>query len=451
MSNFNSPRIIRTAICCGIAGFLGFLIQEPGTRASELATASKAATTALTESALMFGLLGLLIGAGLVIAEELGSTTGKRITSRLVIGAGAGGLCGAGAGLIGQTVYSSILSNSGTNIASLIFARTLGWAAVGAGTGLSSGLASGSNRKAMQGALGGAIGGAVGGVLFDIASIPFGGGTASRMIGDTAIGAFVGAFVVAVEEIAKAAWVTVVAGRNEGKQYILSKSSTSIGRDELSDIPLYGDISVSKNHAVVQTMDGQHFIFSDLGSQQGSIINGQRIGQKPLSDQDTIQIGHFHLVFNHKTTAFVASMPPVGYGAVPVPQMQNSQICQFCGGTRDAISGQCLCIPVSGSPSVKSRIAILYGMSGPYQSITFPLDGMRVEIGRDESNGLVLESDAGVSRNHAVIACENGIHFVQDNNSSNGTYVNGGRIQRAVLNSGDLIHMGNSDFRFTIQ
>ncbi len=448
----NSPRIIKTAICCGIAGFLGFLVQEPGNRASELATAPKAATMALTEAALMFGLLGLLIGAALVIAEELGATTGKRIASRLVLGAGAGGLCGAGAGLLGQIIYSSLLHNSGTNLVSIVFARTLGWAAVGAGTGLSSGLASGSSRKAMQGALGGAIGGAVGGILFDIASLPFGSGTASRMIGDTAIGVFVGAFVVAVEEAAKVAWITVVAGRNEGKQYILSKPSTSIGRDELSDIPLYGDRSVSKNHAVVQTMDGHRFVFSDLGSQYGSAINGQGIGQKPLSNGDIIQVGRFQLAFNHRAAAVAVTTPVAGYDpAPPIQQMQNPQICQFCGAYRDPVTGQCLCTPASGAHSVSVGTAVLNSVSGPYQSLSFRLDGMRVEIGRDMSNGIVLESDAGVSRKHAFVTCEKGVYFLQDNNSSNGTYVNGVRVQRAVLNSGDLIHLGNSDFRFAIQ
>jgi len=448
MTRLNSQRILTAAICCGIAGFLGFLVQEPGNRASELATAPNNAESVLAESALSFGLLGLLIGAGLVIADEMGATSGRRIGARLVVGAGAGALCGAGGGLVGQCIYSVMLSGGEVNFVSLVVARTIGWAAVGAGTGLSSGLASSNRRKAIQGAVGGGIGGAIGGILFDIIGAVVDSGTGSRLVGDTAIGGFVGAFAVAVEEMAKVAWMTVVSGRNEGKQYILSKPSTSVGRDELSDIPLYGDPSIAKNQATVQTADGRQFTYTDSGSLTGSAINGLRVTQKPLVDGDRVQIGRFLLVFSLKETTAV---PVRAYAPGPMigQPMHNPAVCQFCGGVRDPYTGQCACNPLQNAPMGGIVSPVLQAVSGPHAMRTYPISGLRVEIGRDASNEIVLDMDGGISRHHAIITCENGVYYIHDNNSSNGTYVNGYKVQRAALNQGDTVHLGCSDIRFT--
>jgi len=92
--------------------------------------------------------------------------------------------------------------------------------------------------------------------------------------------------------------------------------------------------------------------------------------------------------------------------------------------------------------------ASLVGVAGPYTSATFALDRDRIEIGRDPSNAIVLESDPGVSRKHAAIIRQGAACVVQDLGSTNGTYVNGVRVQSAALNPGDVVHFGGSSFRF---
>ena len=73
-------------------------------------------------------------------------------------------------------------------------------------------------------------------------------------------------------------------------------------------------------------------------------------------------------------------------------------------------------------------------------SQVFPLDQEVINIGRSLENHLVID-DASVSRAHAqLIAIKN--HFmVFDQNSTGGTFVNGKRISRTVLNSGDIISL----------
>jgi pSer/pThr/pTyr-binding forkhead associated (FHA) protein len=68
----------------------------------------------------------------------------------------------------------------------------------------------------------------------------------------------------------------------------------------------------------------------------------------------------------------------------------------------------------------------------------FPLEKKVTRIGRQLDNDVVFHEEA-VSRFHAEIRYEGGKHVLYDNNSTAGTYVNSKRVERCVLNSGDLI------------
>jgi pSer/pThr/pTyr-binding forkhead associated (FHA) protein len=68
-----------------------------------------------------------------------------------------------------------------------------------------------------------------------------------------------------------------------------------------------------------------------------------------------------------------------------------------------------------------------------------PLSSGGVRVGRDEENDLILH-ELSVSAFHAELVClEDGGLGVIDLGSSNGTFVNGDRINRAVLKQGDRL------------
>jgi pSer/pThr/pTyr-binding forkhead associated (FHA) protein len=70
-------------------------------------------------------------------------------------------------------------------------------------------------------------------------------------------------------------------------------------------------------------------------------------------------------------------------------------------------------------------------------------------IGR-ENGDIVLDWDASASKSHARIIKEGNVFFVEDLNSTNGTWVNQYRIPKKVnLNRGDQIKIGNTIFRFS--
>ncbi len=67
-----------------------------------------------------------------------------------------------------------------------------------------------------------------------------------------------------------------------------------------------------------------------------------------------------------------------------------------------------------------------------------PLEKKVTRIGRSLDNDIVLHEEF-VSRFHAEVHQEDGKFVLYDKNSTSGTFVNSKRIERCVLNSGDLI------------
>jgi diguanylate cyclase (GGDEF)-like protein len=72
-----------------------------------------------------------------------------------------------------------------------------------------------------------------------------------------------------------------------------------------------------------------------------------------------------------------------------------------------------------------------------------------IDIGRSDECAVAVNSD-GVSRRHARVQRIFGLYFVTDLESTNGTYVNGKRVQMVQLNDGDQISVGNAVLKFVV-
>jgi len=90
----------------------------------------------------------------------------------------------------------------------------------------------------------------------------------------------------------------------------------------------------------------------------------------------------------------------------------------------------------------------LFVIRGNDQGSRFELEDSQVTIGREASNRIQLH-DTEVSRRHAELICEDRQITVRDLNSSNGTFVNGRRIEQSPLRSGDQLQMGGTLMLFT--
>lgn len=82
---------------------------------------------------------------------------------------------------------------------------------------------------------------------------------------------------------------------------------------------------------------------------------------------------------------------------------------------------------------------ILIEPTGTRRELT--LSKLPFTIGRQAGNDLLLR-DTRISRQHAAIVVENGRFVVEDRGSRHGTYVNGARVERRVLQHNDRIEFG---------
>jgi pSer/pThr/pTyr-binding forkhead associated (FHA) protein len=91
----------------------------------------------------------------------------------------------------------------------------------------------------------------------------------------------------------------------KGKLVALVRARALIGREAGNDLVLDSGL-VSRRHAVVQT-DGLLVTLQDLGSRNGTFVNGRRIQSRVLAHRDIIEIGDYILRFH---AASAASTPP---------------------------------------------------------------------------------------------------------------------------------------------
>lgn len=104
---------------------------------------------------------------------------------------------------------------------------------------------------------------------------------------------------------------------------------------------------------------------------------------------------------------------------------------------------------LAGEASRKSR-PYLEIIKGSDQGKIFYLDQDEFIVGRNADCDIVVQ-DLEISRQHLRLFTENRRWFVQDLGSTNGTYVNKLRVDRYMVNQGDKIKAGQTQFRFNLK
>ena len=87
-----------------------------------------------------------------------------------------------------------------------------------------------------------------------------------------------------------------LSGPGKGARFLLNVAQTSIGRTVTSEIFL-DDVTVSRKHAVVERSVGSNYLVRDMGSLNGTYLNGEAVKESGLNSGDEIQIGKFKLTF----------------------------------------------------------------------------------------------------------------------------------------------------------
>lgn len=377
----------------------------------------------------------IMLGGMLVLADEYNSAP-VRVIKRMGLAAGLGAVAGALAGVVAQFLFMAI--NVATLGLGIIVARAVGWAAMGAGAAMCVGYVLGGPKRAKMSTLGGLIGGTAGGLLFDVTALLVSmgdssnaNGSLSRFVGFILIGLLTGAALALVEEMAKQSWVTVLRGPKEGRSFILTKPTTTIGRDEMADIPLFGDPGITKDHARLLLQDTGVFVQS--ATHTSITVNGSQTQYAQLRPWDVIGVGGISLRFHQKASAAQMAM------IMPLPDLTAPQFSPSYSSTNRTVS----------QPAVTTATGhiTITAVGGPHLNQRFQFGAGTVRIGRELGSGVLLAQDGVVSRNHAELAYDGRNWIIRDLNSRNGLWVNGVRVTEHTLNVGDQIGVGQTWLR----
>lgn len=93
----------------------------------------------------------------------------------------------------------------------------------------------------------------------------------------------------------------VIKGADQGMRFELDPGITILGRDTTATVQLH-DSEVSRRHAELRVADNR-FVLSDVGSSNGTFVNGRRVDSQELATGDQVQIGATTLLFTAPSEA----------------------------------------------------------------------------------------------------------------------------------------------------
>lgn len=249
-------------------------------------------------TALWSAVIALFVGLFLGIGEGVYYGSKEKAIQYALIGAGVSLAIGFFSGHLAQWMYAEMLGDEPAELTAA-FIRGLGWAIMGLGIGVSVGLIKPEKKRILFCSLGGLVGAFIGGFLFNYVVKVIPDDVVARGVAIVVMGILIGVGVGLLEQFAKAAWLKVVRGEFEGKEYLVFAGTTSIGNNGKNTIVLFKDKLVGPHHCDI-TLEGSKYVLTDCGTPMGTIVNGQKTARHVLRQGDAIAIGNSVLVFNTK-------------------------------------------------------------------------------------------------------------------------------------------------------
>ena len=210
-------------------------------------------------------------------------------------------------------------------------------------------------------------------------------------------------------------------GTIEGRRVPIDRPSITLGRDADCEIDL-DHAFLSRRHATFDTDGSGRVVVRDLGSAQGTYVNGSRIDTRPLDHGDVVGFGPGGLVTFRFEVEAVRDSSVVSAEPSPVDALRTRL--RTAGSA--AVRTQPMPEPAPGAPPAVDPEA----------------GSLVLRIGRAPDNDVVLDGP-GVSRHHARIDYAAGEPRLSDAGSLNGTFVNGQAVRGArSLAPTDLVFLG---------
>ena len=209
----------------------------------------------------------------------------------------------------------------------------------------------------------------------------------------------------------------------EDQAFELGKSSVSLGRGSANDIVLQ-DSGISRAHARLDHGPKGNFIV-DLGSSNGTKVNGVRVKHYKLAPGDLIQVGKSQLVFEFEAPAVEPEVTMINTLAELENTLSNATIAMTLHETEN------------------TRLVVY----SPDKTWEVPLVNDQMVIGRHPDCEIHLPF-AKVSRRHASVERQGEAYIVRDLGSGNGTWLGNRVVESHRLRDGEAFRVGSTQLVF---
>ncbi len=248
-----------------------------------------------------------------------------------------------------------------------------------------------------------------------------------------------------VPSVASAALI-VYAPDRPPHRFAIARGAISIGRSPRvgNDLVIESDGQLSKRHARIEMDSAGRFTLYDLGSTNGTKVNGRRVDNRVLNDSDEITLGATRITFQQQGRSESAeretSLAASANGAWP----QGTY-----GGAAAVRSEDGMGSSSPPSRRLRPHTARLMIMEGE-QDVDEVMLGSETLIGRGVTNDVVLP-DRSIATRHARLLNDGDGYTLECLSDSALTALNGIRLpahKPTALKDGDHIGLGDLTLRF---
>lgn len=243
-----------------------------------------------------------------------------------------------------------------------------------------------------------------------------------------------------------------------GNLVTITQSSIDIGRGPFNYVSLDSN-EVSTRHAMIR-IEGETAIIEDLGSKNGTFVNGMPINQPTsLMHGDVLTLGGEQLMLiapQREDHATVFSLYAGGAKQVNERFDVDALSADALGGdTVRAVVNKIIQKAIAQSqlnPPAQSGVLVSLANAASGDVLMFDVassGNIAWKLGRDESLEKNIDHPT-VSVNHATISFKGGQWCIADNNSTNGTKINKRRVVQGAIQEGDIISLGKLHFAFGV-
>ena len=229
--------------------------------------------------------------------------------------------------------------------------------------------------------------------------------------------------------------VDVATGRTEERP-LPDGATVTFGRTEGADVVLATD-GVSRRHFSLERQ-GELVVMRDLGSSNGTFVNGHRLAECSLGPADVVEVGgqRIQVAPLHVPAPVAAARPPAASAIEMVSQARSAGAAALALGDSAASRGR---------STRRGQRSFVVREGESQRELLSPA----ITIGRMKENDIVLLTDLA-SRHHASLSSAGDRLKLVDHGSSNGTYVDDKQVSECYVGDGAEITIGTFALRVQV-